>query len=123
MRAHHCSITYYMLSARYACLLFIALALLIINPAARSASDNSSASLHQWGAVTLVHGLPSDHVRAVAQDNEGVMWFATDGGLARNDGRRVQKVSDEALPSERIHALKLGPDGRLWIGTDAGAAL
>lgn len=103
-----------------ACLL--GLALLSIYPPAKSASDGSSASLHQWGAVTLFHGLPSDHVRAIAQDSEGMMWFATDGGLARYDGRRVQKVSDEALTSERIRALALDPEGALWVGTDAGAA-
>ncbi|HEY9231928.1 MAG TPA: two-component regulator propeller domain-containing protein, partial [Blastocatellia bacterium] len=113
-----------------ACLL--GLALLAVHPEVRSAGDGAaasragdgaSASLHQWGAVTLFHGLPSDHVRAIAQDGEGVMWFATDGGLAKYDGRRVQKVSDEALPAEHIRALKFDPDGLLWIGTDAGAAV
>src|ERR1700761_260961 len=97
-----------------ACLL--GFVLLIVPPAAKSASDGSPANLHQWGAVTLFHGLPSDHVRAIAQDGEGVMWFATDGGLAKYDGRRVQKVSDEALPSEHIRALKFDSDGTLWVG-------
>src|SRR3954470_23103952 len=103
-----------------ACLL--AVVLLAIN-LAKGESQGISASLHQWGAVTLFHGLPSDHVRAIAQDGEGVMWFATDGGLARYDGRRVQKVSDEALPSEQIRALNLEPEGMLWIGSDACAAV
>src|SRR5262249_62043403 len=53
----------------------------------------SSLNLHQWGALTLIHGLPSDHVRAITQDSEGTLWFATDNGLARYDGRRIQKVS------------------------------
>ncbi|HKQ08482.1 MAG TPA: two-component regulator propeller domain-containing protein [Blastocatellia bacterium] len=103
--------------------LLIVLALLAADPLMIRAANGSPASLHQWGAVTLFHGLPSDHVRAIAQDSEGVMWFATDGGLARYDGRRVQKVSDDALPSERIRALSFDFDGRLWIGTDAGAAV
>src|SRR5687768_9581924 len=46
-------------------------------------------TLHQWGAVTLFHGLPSNSVRAIAQDADGVMWFGTDGGLAKYDGRRT----------------------------------
>ncbi|HJQ22727.1 MAG TPA: two-component regulator propeller domain-containing protein [Blastocatellia bacterium] len=104
-----------------ACLL--GLTLLAVQPEVRSASESSPTSLHQWGAVTLFHGLPSDHVRAIAQDGEGVMWFATDSGLAKYDGRRVQKVSDEALPAERVRALKRDPDGLLWVGTDAGAAV
>ena len=103
--------------------LLILLALLAADPLMTRAENGSLTNLHQWGAVTLFHGLPSDHVRAIAQDGEGVMWFATDGGLAKYDGRRVQKVSDEALPTERTRALTLDPEGRLWVGTDAGAAV
>ncbi|MBI4854981.1 MAG: hypothetical protein HY819_24540 [Acidobacteria bacterium] len=79
-----------------------------------------SLNLHKWGSVTLFHGLPSNHVRAIAQDNDGTLWFGTDSGLAKNDGRRTQKVL-ASLPSERVSVLKLEFSGELWIGTDAGA--
>ena len=93
------------------------------NPApTSSASPTPPANLHQWGAVTLFHGLPSDRVHAIAQDRDGVMWFATDGGLARYDGRRTQAVSADGLPQGRVLALKLDDQGTLWIGTDSGAA-
>jgi signal transduction histidine kinase/ligand-binding sensor domain-containing protein len=78
-------------------------------------------NLHQWGAVTLFHGLPSDRVRAVAQDLEGVMWFGTDAGLARYDGRRTQTILAGGLPAGRVLALKLDQDGALWVGTEGGA--
>src|SRR5262249_57861014 len=45
-------------------------------------SLSQSPNLHQWGAVTLFHGLPSEHVRAIAQDRDGALWFGTDVGLA-----------------------------------------
>jgi signal transduction histidine kinase/ligand-binding sensor domain-containing protein len=83
----------------------------------------SGLNLHQWGAVTLFHGLPSDHVQAIAQDLEGVMWFGTDGGLAKYDGRRTQKVGGEDLPAGRVRALACDAKGGLWIGTESGAAL
>jgi len=82
----------------------------------------SSPSLHQWGAVTLFHGLPSDHVRAIAQDPDGAMWFGTDSGLAKYDGRRVQKLAADGPAASRIRALKLDHDGVLWVGAEAGAA-
>ena len=88
-------------------------------------SDDSSAraqNLHQWGAVTLFHGLPSDRVRAIAQDADGVMWFGTDAGLAKYDGRRTETVSAEGLPRGRVLVLKIDAEGVLWIGTDAGGA-
>ncbi|HUQ31003.1 MAG TPA: two-component regulator propeller domain-containing protein, partial [Pyrinomonadaceae bacterium] len=81
------------------------------------------STLHQWGAVTLFHGLPSDRVRAIAQGQEGAMWFGTDAGLAKYDGRRTQAVAIEGLTSKRILALRLDADGALWIGTEAGAGL
>ncbi|MGH9938753.1 MAG: ligand-binding sensor domain-containing protein, partial [Blastocatellia bacterium] len=73
--------------------------------------------------MTLFHGLPSDRVNAIAEDASGVLWFGTDNGLVRYDGRNVEAAPNEAaLPSRRILALKLDHRGRLWIGTDAGAA-
>lgn len=78
-------------------------------------------TLHQWGAVTLFHGLPSDRVRAIVQGQDGAMWFGTDSGLAKYDGRRTQTLAVEGLMSKRVAALKLDEDGALWVGTEAGA--
>jgi len=77
--------------------------------------------LHQWGAVTLFHGLPSDRVLAVAQGADGAMWFGTDAGLAKLEGRRTQAISHPSLPSGRVLALKTDESGTLWIGTESGA--
>ncbi len=78
-------------------------------------------NLHQWGAITLFNGLPADNVRAIAQTGDGILWFGTQNGLARFDGRRVENVSLENLPSSNILTLETDLDGTLWIGTDAGA--
>lgn len=48
-------------------------------------------------------------------------WFATDGGLARYDGRRTNAINAEGLPPGRVLALKADNSGALWIGTDNGA--
>lgn len=81
----------------------------------------SAQNLHQWGALSLFHGLPSDRVRAITEDGDGILWFGTDNGLAKYDGRRVQTVTAEDLLSGRISALKSLEDGTLWIGTESGA--
>ncbi|MGE0132895.1 MAG: two-component regulator propeller domain-containing protein [Blastocatellales bacterium] len=87
-------------------------------------TDTATLNLHRWGAVTLFHGLPSDRVNAIAEDSSGVLWFGTDNGLVRYDGRNVEAAPNEAaLPSRKILALKLDTRGNLWIGTDAGAAM
>src|SRR5829696_2796532 len=110
-------------------LLLLLLTALCLLPTAYCLLPSSSAevpttqttSLHRWGAVTLFHGLPSDQVRAVAQDAEGQMWFGTDAGLARYDGRRVQSVTSEGLAGPRVRALAVGAGGPLWVGADGGA--
>jgi len=89
---------------------------------AAPAASQDLINLHQWGSVTLFHGLPSDHVRAIAQDADGVLWFGTDGGLAKYDGRRTQKIVHPGLPGTQIRALKADRNGVLWVGTDSGAA-
>jgi signal transduction histidine kinase/ligand-binding sensor domain-containing protein len=87
-----------------------------------SPSPTPPPNLHQWGAVTSFHGLPSDRAHAIAQTEFGVTWFATDGGLARYDGRRTSAINAEGLPPGRVLALKAEASGALWIGTDNGAA-
>ena len=51
------------------------------------------------------------------------MWFGTDNGLARFDGRRVQNFSLGNPNANRVLALETAPTGELWIGTRAGAFL
>src|SRR5215510_7156055 len=87
-----------------------------------SPSPTPPPNLHQWGAVTSFHGLPSDRTHAIAQTQYGVTWFATDGGLARYDGRRTNAINADGLPTGRVLALKTDASGALWIGTDNGAA-
>ncbi|MDQ3668338.1 MAG: histidine kinase [Acidobacteriota bacterium] len=71
--------------------------------------------------MTLFHGLPSDRVLAVAQGPDDAMWFGTDAGLAKLEGRRTQAVTHPNLPSGRVLALKTDEAGVLWIGTESGA--
>jgi len=50
------------------------------------------------------------------------MWFGTEAGLAKFDGRRTQTVNDPGLAGGRVLSLKIDQSGALWIGTDAGAS-
>ncbi|MBC7796426.1 MAG: hypothetical protein H7Z37_06115 [Pyrinomonadaceae bacterium] len=83
----------------------------------------TAQNFHQWGAITLFNGLPSDNVRAIAQTSDGVLWFGTDNGLARFDGRRVQTFTPKNADSNKILTLKIADDDSLWIGTQNGAII
>jgi len=49
------------------------------------------------------------------------MWFGTDNGLARFDGRRIQNFSPDGSGPNRVLALKAAASGDLWVGTQTGA--
>ncbi|HEY0460680.1 MAG TPA: two-component regulator propeller domain-containing protein [Pyrinomonadaceae bacterium] len=83
--------------------------------------SDKTRNLHQWSTISQFHGLPSERVNAIEQTPDGIMWFATDSGLAKFDGRRVQSVSPENFSNKRILALKTDQIGGLWIGTEKGA--
>src|SRR5678816_2316083 len=68
-------------------------------------------NFHRWGSITLFNGLPSDSIRAIAQTADGVLWFGTDNGLARFDGRRVQTFTPGGSGTERTLALKTAQNG------------
>jgi signal transduction histidine kinase/ligand-binding sensor domain-containing protein len=50
------------------------------------------------------------------------MWFGTEAGLAKFDGRRTQTINDPALPGGRVLSLQTDQEGALWVGTEGGAA-
>ena len=67
-------------------------------------------------------GLGNLVVTALVQSQDGRLWIATENGLYRHDGTRIERVDtmETAMPSRQINAL--ASDGRngLWVGTTAG---
>ncbi len=68
-------------------------------------------------------GLPSDYVFSIYQDTKGYMWFGTERGLARYNGRDITYFSKEnGLPDNFIYSLYESTDGCIWIGTQSHLA-
>jgi ligand-binding sensor domain-containing protein len=73
---------------------------------------------------TEAHGLPSDRVTCITQDNDGFWWIGTNKGLARYDGaifKIYQHEEDNAnsIIDDRIRDLHFDGDN-IWIGTHVG---
>lgn len=64
-------------------------------------------------------GLPSNTVRAIAHEPNGITWIGTDWGLLSYDGFTwtTYQVANSPLPDNDIRALEVDQAGRLWIGT------
>lgn len=77
------------------------------------------------GHLTTEQGLSQDFVSDIAQDGLGFIWFATNDGLTRYDGRscvtfRHQPDDSTSLPDNRISGLSTDLAGRLWVSTHKG---
>src|SRR4029453_6828768 len=71
-------------------------------------------------------GLPTNGIRALAQDADGFLWLGTEAGLVRFDGvefRTFDRNSTPSLKANDVTALLVDNANRLWIGTDDGAVL
>jgi ligand-binding sensor domain-containing protein/signal transduction histidine kinase len=77
------------------------------------------------GALTewTVEGLKSANVTAVAEDNNGTLWFGTSEGVSEvRDGKATLYSVREGLPNGRINCLHVDRAGTVWIGTSSGLA-
>lgn len=63
-------------------------------------------------------GMQNTLVKAVEEDQFGLMWLATDGGLIRYDGNTFQSYQDQ-IPTPYIKDL-LQLEGRILVSTDEG---
>jgi len=70
-------------------------------------------------AADAVDGLPSDNVLSLAFDAKGVLWIGTMAGLARYDGRQLQRL---ALPGgDGLIVYSVTADGdAMWVGASDG---
>jgi hypothetical protein len=62
-------------------------------------------------------GLPSATVHGITQDHTGFLWFATEAGLSRFDGKtfRTYTIAD-GLPSSEVFFTLCDSRNRIWIG-------
>ncbi len=80
--------------------------------------DVECQSLHLT-TYRVDNGLPTDVVKAAHQDSYGFIWFATDEGLVRFDGRNSRIFSQE-LQSAFVKTFLTLHNGELWVVDDMG---
>ena len=64
-------------------------------------------------------GLPQSSVQSIVQTPDGYLWFATQQGLGRYDGKQITTFANWNTPAIRgtdIATLFVDPAGTLWIG-------
>jgi len=75
----------------------------------------------QIAQYTTSNGLGNNRVRAIAESEDGTLWFATRGGLTVLESGNFRTYNlDDGLPADRIRDVKVDNNGVVWIGTRSG---
>lgn len=62
------------------------------------------------------HGLASNHIYDIVEDNKGFLWVSTDNGISRFDGKYFQNFSvRQGLPSNEVLQVLKDKNGTIWI--------
>ncbi len=93
------------------------LPVLLLGAGTARAQGSGALAVQSYGPE---EGLGNPEVEAIAEDATGFLWFATEGGLYRFEGRRLRHCGlSEGLDGRRVRAL-LAESEALLVGTDGG---
>ena len=74
------------------------------------------AQEYAYTRFDVKEGLAGSNVYAATQDQEGFIWFATETGLSRFDGRHFTTfTTKDGLPDNEIINILADSKGRVWI--------
>jgi ligand-binding sensor domain-containing protein len=70
----------------------------------------------RWTTYTTADGLAGNIVYSIAQDDDGTLWFGTNRGVSRFDGK-TWTTYRHGLAGQHIYAIAIDPRHRVWLGT------
>ncbi len=78
-----------------------------------------------FDVVSVEQGLSHSSVLCIMQDSDGFMWFGTEDGLNRYDGREFivfhpDPAVSTAISNNIILSIYEDRAGRIWVGTNGG---
>lgn len=76
-----------------------------------------------WKEYKEVDGMVSNYIYDLREDDQGLLWLATEEGLIRFDGyhaTRIPQLTDSLGRYLPIYYINIMPDNRLWLGTKRG---
>lgn len=72
----------------------------------------------QYTNYSINDGLPSNHVYTILQDAKGFMWFLTDKGMVKYNGKTFKTfTTKDGLPNNDVWDAFTTPDGKVWYLT------
>jgi len=77
-----------------------------------------------FSSFSKLQGLKHGTIRSMLQDNNGNIWFGTNGGgVSKYDGKSFTNFTEkEGLVNNTIWSILQDKLGNIWFGTDSGAS-
>ncbi len=76
-----------------------------------------------YEAITQEDGLPSNTVLKTIEDEDGSIWVATYGGVAKIDGEEITIYSiQQGVPNNGVMSIIMDNNNTVWISTFGGIA-
>lgn len=75
----------------------------------------------KWRNLDESQGLQGTIVYAIAQEQDGALWFGTEKGLSRFDGEHWQYFhKGTGMLNNNVYAIVITPENDVWVGTQGG---
>lgn len=107
----------------------VLLFLFVFLPLSIGGQDNRNVSEArlEFERLTREDGLPSNAITVIFQDQQGMMWFGTQDGLALYDGYTFKVYKNipnapRSLCGSNINTIYEDRSGTIWVGTTNGLA-
>jgi ligand-binding sensor domain-containing protein/serine phosphatase RsbU (regulator of sigma subunit) len=88
-------------------------------------AQQTKAQVYPFVNLTVENGLSQGQILSVFQDDDGVMWFGTNGGgIIKFDGHNYEYLTDkDGLADNFIYCIVKDKKGNLLIGTSNGLSV
>lgn len=85
----------------------------------------TQAQTYPFSNLTVENGLSQGQILSVYQDDDGVMWFGTNGGgIIKYDGHNYEYLTDkDGLADNFVYCIVKDKNGDLLIGTSNGLSV
>ncbi len=70
----------------------------------------------QYTNYTTKNGLPSNHIYTISQDSKGFIWFLTDRGMVKFNGKKFKNfTTKQGMPNNDIWEARITADNKVWF--------
>jgi ligand-binding sensor domain-containing protein/signal transduction histidine kinase len=88
-------------------------------------SDSKDINSHGFTSFGTIQGLKTNQIRCLLQDRKGNLWFSSDEGVTRYDGKYLShfEISNSTRNSNIVLCMLEDSSGFLWFGTFGGGVI